>query len=328
MGFPDKNLNRASKLERISGFSLKPLASITTLIGLPKILVAVAKGDGGIYSQSRSFKEADEIIKMMVGRSIDMIFPTRKIKKGSLLLSVKGITRKNEFYDVSFELHSGEIIGFAGLIGAGRTEIARTIIGATQPDDGEILLKGKVIKGFTHPYQSLTNGIAYLSEDRKGEGLMLELSVRENMTISILKSVSKYGIIQKKYENSLVQDYINKFRIKVTDHEQMIESLSGGNQQKVVISKLLLTKAEIFIFDEPTRGIDIGAKSEIYKIMNDLTKEGKGIIFISSELPEIIGISDEIMCMREGRLVKKFKKEEVTQEKIMRVLTGGIVNEE
>ncbi len=265
----------------------------------------------------------DDVINMMVGRSLGMMFPPRTVDKKGLLLSVRSLTRMGEFENVSFDLHGGEIIGFAGLIGAGRTEFAQALFGATAFDSGEIELYGEKAGFFTHPYRALSRGVAYLSEDRKGEGLMLELSIRENMSISILKRISRYLFVQANRERSLVDSFISKFRIKMTSIDQIVESLSGGNQQKVIISKLLMTESKVFIFDEPTRGIDVGAKYEIYKIMNDLTAEGKGIIFISSELPEVLGVSDRIFCMREGQLIKEFSQSEAEPEKVMRVLTGG-----
>jgi ribose transport system ATP-binding protein len=265
----------------------------------------------------------DEVIRMMVGRSLSAMFPSRAATPGALLLSVSGFTRGKEFSDVSFDLRAGEIVGFAGLIGAGRTELARAIFGATRIDSGEILLQGQPVRPFAHPRRALSRGVAYLSEDRKGEGLLLQLSIRENMSLPLLKKISRALFVDARRERELVEKYAKSFTIRMTSMDQLVESLSGGNQQKVVISKLLATEARVFIFDEPTRGIDVGAKFEIYKIMNDLTAEGRGIIFISSELPEVLGVSDRVLCMREGRLVREFSHAEADPEKIMRVLTGG-----
>jgi ABC-type sugar transport system ATPase subunit len=262
----------------------------------------------------------EAVIRMMVGRSLSTMFPTRSASKGKLLLSVQGIGRSGEFQDVSFDLYGGEILGFAGLIGAGRTEVARAIFGATRLETGELTLHDSRFRFFRHPQQALSRGMAYLSEDRKGEGLMLQLTIRENMSLSILQKISRSLFVRRSTERELVDSYISKFRIKLTSMDQLVDSLSGGNQQKVIISKLLLTEAKVFIFDEPTRGIDVGAKYEIYKIMNDLTAEGKGIIFISSELPEVLGVADRIFCMREGRILREFTREQATPEEVMRVL--------
>ncbi len=260
---------------------------------------------------------------MMVGRSLKMLFPERKGGRKNQLLSVKGLTRKGEFNNISFDLYGGEIIGFAGLIGAGRTEMAKSLFGTTLYDSGEIVLLGSKKIRFKHPGEALENGVAYLSEDRKGEGLMLQLTIKENMSISILKRIAPVLFVRNKLERELIRSYSKTFKVKMVSTDQMVESLSGGNQQKVIITRLLMTESQVFIFDEPTRGIDVGAKYEIYKIMNDLTEKGKGIIFISSELPEVLGISDRIFCMREGEIVKEFNKSEADPETIMHVLTGG-----
>ena len=188
---------------------------------------------------------------------------------------------------------------------------------------GEVTLYNRRFRTLRHPQQALSRGLAYLSEDRKGEGLMLQLSIRENMSLSILHKISRSLFIQRSKERELVDSFISRFKVKLTSMDQLVESLSGGNQQKIIISKLLLTEARVFIFDEPTRGIDVGAKYEIYKIMNDLTAEGKGIIFISSELPEVLGVSDRIFCMREGRILKEFSQQQASPEAVMRVLLGG-----
>jgi len=285
--------------------------------------VTVFRDGRHIATVQKSATSPDQVISMMVGRSLSMLFPERAARRGELLLSVHGAGRTGEFQDVSFVLHEGEILGFAGLIGAGRTELARALFGATALSSGEVSLHGRPIGRFSHPSRALARGVAYLSEDRKREGLMLELSIRENMSLAVLRRISRYLFLRRRRERELVDSYITRFKIKMTSVDQLVESLSGGNQQKVVISKLLMTEARVFIFDEPTRGIDVGAKYEIYKIMNDLTAEGRGILFISSELPEVLGVSDRILCMREGRLVREFAREEADPEGVMRVLTGG-----
>lgn len=284
--------------------------------------ISVFRDGQHVGTKNTQETNSDEIIRMMVGRSLNMLFPEREMQRGDVVLSVRNVCRKNEFKDVSFDLHAGEIVGFSGLIGAGRTELAKALIGATKIDSGEIEMYGKA-KHFRHPQNALSAGMAYLSEDRKGEGLMLELSVRENVSISSLNKIVKKIFINKNLERESVKFYSDKFRIKMVNINQVIESLSGGNQQKVIISRLLMTDSSVLIFDEPTRGIDVGAKYEIYKIMNDLTREGKAIIFISSELPEVLGISDRVMCMVEGELVKTFDKTDAEPERVMHVLTGG-----
>ncbi len=285
--------------------------------------ITVFRDGKHIATVDRSATTPDQVISMMVGRSLNMMFPERTARRGELLLSVHGAGREGEFQDVSFDLYEGEILGFAGLIGAGRTELARALFGAVALDSGRLTLHGQPIGRFTHPSRALARGVAYLSEDRKREGLMLELSIRENMSLAVLRRITRWLFIRRLRERELVDSYITRFKIKMTSVEQLAESLSGGNQQKVVISKLLMTEARVFIFDEPTRGIDVGAKYEIYKIMNDLTAEGRGILFISSELPEVLGVSDRILCMREGRLAREFTRAQADPEAVMRVLTGG-----
>jgi ABC-type sugar transport system ATPase subunit len=285
--------------------------------------ITVLRDGRHIGTVEKTATTPDEVIRMMVGRSLTTMFPPRQASSGETLLSVSGAGRAGEFQDVSFELHAGEIVGFAGLIGAGRTELARAIFGAVPLETGQIVLAGRPQKPFSHPQRALGQGVAYLSEDRKGEGLILQLSIRENMSLSILKKISRGLFLDAARERALVGSYAESFKIKMTGMDQLVESLSGGNQQKVIISKLLATESRIFIFDEPTRGIDVGAKYEIYKIMGDLTAQGRGIVFISSELPEVLGISDRILCMREGRLAGQFARSEATPEAVMRVLTGG-----
>ncbi len=287
--------------------------------------ISVFRDGKHVGTKKKTETNRDGIIKMMVGRSLQMLYPERTGKKQNLLLSVKGLTRKGEFEDITFDLYEGEIIGFAGLIGAGRTEMAKTLFGTAPYDSGEIVLQGSRKLKFRHPSEALARGVAYLSEDRKGEGLMLQLTIKENMSVSILKRIAPRFFVKNKVEQKLVLSYAEQFKVKMVSTDQIVESLSGGNQQKVIITRLLMTESRVFIFDEPTRGIDVGAKYEIYKIMNDLTLKGKGIIFISSELPEVLGISDRIFCMCEGKLVKVFENAEADPEKIMHVLTGGEV---
>ncbi len=285
--------------------------------------ITVLRDGKCIGSVKRETSHPGEIIRMMVGRSMNERFPPRERKQGEKLLEVRGLSRKGELEDVSFSLYRGEIVGFAGLIGAGRTELARALCGATCPHTGEIQVGQKIFCGFSHPREALQAGISYLPEDRKGEGLVSCLTVRENLVLAILREISSHLWLNNRAESKIVDRFVKNLQIKIYHPDQVVETLSGGNQQKVVISKLLATQSEIFIFDEPTRGVDVGAKYEIYKIMNDLTQEGKGLIFISSELPEILGISDRIYCMKGGRLVKEFYCEEATPESIMYVLTGG-----
>jgi ribose transport system ATP-binding protein len=263
----------------------------------------------------------DQIIKMMVGR---VIYENPKSKSNvapdsEVVLEVKNL-RSNDVKDVSFTLRRGEILGFAGLMGAGRTETARLIFGADKRESGEILIKGKPVN-ITSPVDAVTAGIGYLSEDRKQFGLCLGLSVSENTVLPTLDQFTKGPFVKGRTIARVAGEYVDKIGVKTPSVNTLIKSLSGGNQQKVVIAKWLLKNCDILIFDEPTRGIDVGAKSEIYKLMNQLAAQGKSIIMISSELPELLRMSDRIAVMCEGRLVGELTIESASQENIMSYAT-------
>lgn len=263
-----------------------------------------------------------ELISMMVGRELKDIFPGQKSAPGEVVLEVKGLTKAKWFHNVSFQLRKGEILGFAGLMGSGRTEVMEALFGMTPYDSGEILLEGRRVH-FKTPSEAIKNGIAFITEDRKVEGLNLPSSVKHNITISSLSKVSsRAGVLQPKQENKIADYYIESLRIKTPSRDQWVQYLSGGNQQKVVIAKWLMTNPRILIMDEPTRGIDIGAKTEIYKLMNDLVHEGYSIIMISSELPEVIGMSHRIVVFHNRTVAGELNQDEATQEKIMELATG------
>ncbi|HWO78514.1 MAG TPA: sugar ABC transporter ATP-binding protein [Bacillus sp. (in: firmicutes)] len=263
----------------------------------------------------------EEIVKMMVGRELGERFPRRTVKPGEVRLRVENLAVDDRIKDINFEVRKGEIFGVAGLMGAGRTEIMQGLFGA-RGAKGFLYLDGKKlsIKG---PKQSIKNGIGFVTEDRKGQGLVLGLSVRENIVLPNFKKVSANGLMKRKKEESFVDELIEKLRIKTSGREQIVKSLSGGNQQKVVVGKWLGIEPKVLILDEPTRGVDVGAKKEIYEIMNQLTENGVSIIMVSSELPEILGMSDRIMVIHEGKIAAILNREEATQEKIMAAATGG-----
>lgn len=272
----------------------------------------------GKYVGSKLVEEIteDQIIEMMVGRKLTEQFPRVEVEAGKMMLEVKNL--KNKYLkDISFDLKEGEILGIAGLVGSKRTELAKTLYGVYHKESGNVILDGKEINPKT-PKEALDSGIVYISEDRKQEGLILELSIRENMTISSLDTFKKsFGMIDKSKEEKTVQTYISKMSIKTPTMNQLIKNLSGGNQQKVAIAKGLMRNPKVLILDEPTRGVDVGAKKEIYELINELKKEGKSIIVISSEMPEILGISDRIIVMHEGSLKGILYTKDASQEKIM-----------
>jgi len=263
----------------------------------------------------------DEIIELMVGRSLDNEFPDETRPVGEVRLEVKGLSRGDAVKDVSFDVRSGEILGVAGLVGAGRTEAVRLLFGADRPDSGSVTLDGKELN-IQSPRQAIAHGICLLTEDRKGQGLVLGQTVQENFGLPNMRDFVRAGFIRKTEETSAFGEYIHQLQIKVTGGHQVAETLSGGNQQKVVLAKWLQRNAEVIIFDEPTRGIDVGAKYEIYLLMNQLARRGKAIIMISSELPEVLGMSDRILVMHEGHVAGCLKNGEVSQEELMKLATG------
>jgi len=265
---------------------------------------------------------SEELVNMLVGRQLNEIFPKERQKKGEIILEVKGLSMKNAYENVSFNARKGEILGVAGLLGAGRTEVFETIAGIRKASTGEMYLNGNK-KQFTSPNQAITNKVVIATEDRKGSGLFLPLKIKENIMVSSYPKFFPTHIIAGKKINTVCDEEMSKFRIKASDGNQLVGNLSGGNQQKVVLSKVMLTDPDVVIFDEPTRGIDIGAKSEIYKLMTNLAKEGKCVIMISSEMTEILGMSDRIMVMSEGRITGVIDNtEDVTQDMIFQMACG------
>jgi len=264
----------------------------------------------------------DDIVKMMVGRVImgDKKEHSAVPADAPVILEVKNLNAGKEVKNVSFQLRRGEILGFAGLMGAGRTEVARALYGADKRQTGEIFLNGKKVKIKT-PEQAVKNGICYLSEDRKRYGLMLGKSVSENTSIASIDNFIRAGWINDREINNLSAEFNAKLRTKTPSMEQLLKNLSGGNQQKVIIARWLMKNSDIFIFDEPTRGIDVGAKSEMYTLMEDLVKQGKSVIMISSELAEIQRLSDRVIVMCEGRITGELDIADATQEEIMKYAT-------
>jgi ribose transport system ATP-binding protein len=264
----------------------------------------------------------DQIISMMVGRTIFEAAPEIPEKRDDeVVLEVRGLNRGRVVRDVSFQLRRGEILGFAGLVGAGRTEVARLIFGADRADSGEILIHGKAVT-IASPSDAVRNGIAYLSEDRKRYGLAVGLDVETNVVLAAMRRyVGPLGVVNSRETRATAEREVQHLAIKTPSVRQKTRNLSGGNQQKIVVAKWLTSDTDILIFDEPTRGIDVGAKSEIYRLLNDLAAEGKSIVMISSELPEILRMSHRILVMCEGRITGEVTAAEATQERIMTYAT-------
>jgi rhamnose transport system ATP-binding protein len=263
----------------------------------------------------------EEIIKHMVGRELSNLFPKGEAEIGEVVLEVRHLTRPGVFADVSFQLRKGEILGFAGLVGAGRTEVARVLFGIDRAESGEIWLKGKQVH-IHSPQQAMENGIAYVPEDRHQQGLVMNFSIAANVTLPILQKVSRLGLVDPRREQKLASDYSEQLRVRSTGVEQMVSALSGGNQQKVVLGKWLATNPSVLILDEPTRGIDVGAKSEVHRIISELAARGLAIILISSDLPEVLAMADRVIVLHEGRITGEFARSEATQERVMFAATG------
>ncbi len=264
----------------------------------------------------------DDVVKMMIGREIGERYPSRNHSVGKTVFEVKGLSRKGAFNDVSFTVGAGEVLGVSGLMGAGRTEIMQAIFGYLPADSGEILIDGQPVK-IKNPMDAMKAGIGFITEDRKVEGLMLDKTIRENIALANLGTISGSGVVSKAKEKSLISRGIEEFKIRCFGTEHECGNLSGGNQQKVVLAKWIYTEPKILILDEPTRGVDIGAKKEIYNVINDMARKGVAIIMVSSELPEILGMSDRVMVVREGDVRGILNIENASQESIMTLATGG-----
>jgi ribose transport system ATP-binding protein len=263
----------------------------------------------------------DEMVRLMVGRQLTEYFPKQEARPGAEALRVEGLTRPGVLSDVSFTLREGEVVGLFGLVGAGRTELARAVFGADPVTKGRIRVNGREAR-IAGPADAVRLGIAYLTEDRKNQGLLLRKDLAENVTLAAVDRVVRGGLIQPALEREAARAAVAELSIRTPGVDAPVETLSGGNQQKVVLARWLFTQARIFLFDEPTRGIDVGAKAEIYGIMNRLTAGGAAILMISSELPEVLAMSDRILVMHEGRLTAEYRRGEATEEAVMRAATG------
>ena len=263
-----------------------------------------------------------DLVRHMVGRAVSL-FPKVETPIGELLLEVEGLTRAGEFRDISFSVRRGEIVGLAGLVGAGRTEVARVLFGIDRRDGGEIRLGGHAVS-FATPSEAMDAGIAYLPEDRHQEGLVLDFSIAQNVTLPILPRLFPRLLVRASTERRVADEYTRQFDVRMTGVDQIVGALSGGNQQKVVLAKWLASKPRVLILDEPTRGIDIGAKVEVHRIISELAASGLGIVLISSDLPEVLAMSDRILVLHEGRLTAEIPRARATEERVMFAATGNL----
>jgi len=309
-------LFEAVRLLRDKGISVIYISHrLEEIIGLADD-VTVLRDGRLVHSESVTKLDIAQIVRYMVGRELTEFFPARDVKPGDVRVRIGNLSSDSRIKDVSFDIRSGEIVGMAGLVGAGRTEVARAIFGVDQKTSGSIVLDNQEL-AINSPADAISNGIAFLTEDRKRTGLCLGLACSWNVTIASLGLLGMKRIINPARENKIAADIGAQLSIKWLSPQAPVDSLSGGNQQKLLIARWLLAKSKFMIFDEPTRGIDVGAKKEVYSLLNRLAEEGKAILFISSELPELFGITDRILVMRRGRLVGNLKTGETTQEEVM-----------
>ncbi|MBZ1327607.1 sugar ABC transporter ATP-binding protein [Aquirufa aurantiipilula] len=289
------------KMEEIFGFSDR---------------ISVLRDGYLISSSNKENCTEQEVVQQMVGREMNQFFPHREVQSGDISLQVKGLGIPGLFQGIEFDLHQGEILGFGGLVGAGRTDIGKALAGLLIPQEGEIKWKNQLVK-FKNPQEAILQGIGYVSEDRKEMGFIPEFSVQHNLTLSSLLDFQRWGILDKSKEKETAEGHVSRMKIKTQGVNQQVMYLSGGNQQKVVFGRVLQHLPEVLILDEPTRGIDVQAKFEIYTLMAELSKQGKSIILISSDLPELLHMSDRILVISKGKQTATLKKEETNPAEIM-----------
>jgi ABC-type sugar transport system ATPase subunit len=267
----------------------------------------------------------DRVVSMMVGRELGELYPKEIIEQGAVVLEAKNLEDRRELKPVNVKLRAGEILGIAGLAGAGRTALAETLFGVRPLVKGQIKIGGRTVP-IKHPGQAIRLGMGFVPEDRKLQGLFLNMAVRENVVLSALPQVSRFSFVNFRRADKLAQEFIDKLKIRTPSVKQLVRNLSGGNQQKVIIARWLTLNPRILILDEPTRGIDVATKAEIHALMNQLAKDGVAVMMVSSDLPEVLGVSDRILVMRAGRVVAEFDRQEATQDNIMHAATGGREN--
>jgi rhamnose transport system ATP-binding protein len=278
--------------------------------------------DGAVvHAATTAQMTPDEVVRRMVGRELGALFPKEPATIGAAMLSVRRLTREGVFTDVSFEVRTGEIVALAGLVGAGRSEVARAIFGIDRTDGGEVEVDGVgVPRG--KPTAAMRAGIAFVPEDRRQQGLVMDLSIARNATITRLRALSRAGLIRGGAEKRLAQEWATRLQLKFHDIDDPVAFLSGGNQQKVVLAKWLATEPKVLIVDEPTRGIDVGTKAEVHRLLSELAGRGVAVLMISSELPEVLGMADRVLVMHEGRLTGELSRAEADEERVMRAATG------
>lgn len=282
--------------------------------------LTILRDGRAVYSGNWGEISTDAIIRHMAGRELKEIFPQRRIAPGDVRLQVERVSRAGKFEDISFEIRSGEVVGLAGIAGAGRSELIETIFGASPPDGGKVYVNGSALPP-ARPDQAVARGLGLVTEDRKRTGLALNLSMAHNLTIANIRAIFRRWRLDRKRETAAALEYIEKLHIRPPDPSKIVARLSGGNQQKVLLGRWLFASSKVFLLDEPTRGVDVAARSEIYRAINRLAEEGKAVLMVSSDLPELLGMTDRILVIRRGRLVAELDSHKTTQEEVLRHAT-------
>ena len=288
--------------------------------------VTILRDGKTVHSSPLAQLTTDRIIRHMVGREVSTIYHREALPPGEELLRVEGVNQNRQLHDISLSLRAGEIVGMAGLMGAGRTELCRALFGVDPIDSGKVFVSGREVR-LRSPQEAVDAGIALITEDRQITGLALRLPIAHNITLANVRRISRFGLLDGAAQSSAAADFIGRLRIRASSHRQLCGRLSGGNQQKVVIAKWLFRQARVFLFDEPTRGIDVGAKVEVFSLMHELAQSGAAILMVSSEMPELLQVADRILVMREGRITAELPGR-TSQEEIMRYAALESVNEE
>ena len=284
--------------------------------------VTVLRDGQHVATQPVSELDQDGLISLMIGRSLNAYFPSHiETDPGEELLRVERLSSPGKFENLSFRVRAGEVVGLAGLVGAGRTEAAQSIFGLDPMTTGRICIEGKPVR-IRHPADAMKSGMGFVPEDRKRFGLVLSMRVHENITLPTIGRLSRYGWIRSQQEAAVSRDYVDQLRIRTAGLSAATAGLSGGNQQKLVLARWLAARCRILVVDEPTRGVDVGAKAEMHALLDRLADEGSGILLISSELPEILNLSTRVLVLRDGRLVGELSHEEADQDRVMRLMTG------
>jgi rhamnose transport system ATP-binding protein len=285
---------------------------------------ATVMRDGAVVHDARiADMTPDEMVRRMVGRELSTLFPKQDAQPGEPLLQVHRLTREGVFFDVSFEVRAGEIVALAGLVGAGRSEVARAIFGIDKPDAGHVDVAGRRLPA-GRPLAAMRAGLGFVPEDRRQQGLVMDLSIARNTALTRLRSLARTGLIRSSAENRLAAEWAARLQLKYHRLQDSVGTLSGGNQQKVVLGKWLATDPRVLIVDEPTRGIDVGTKAEVHRLMSDLAGRGIAVLMISSELPEVLGMADRVLVMHEGRLTGELNRAEADEESVIRLATGNV----